>query len=116
MECVFCNIIQGKIPAQFVYQDDEVVVFHDIHPKARVHVLIVPIAHIASVNEITEKNRSSVGRMFVAASRVAEELGVKESGYKLLVNVGEGAGQVVPHLHMHLLGDNQELPRKGGAP
>lgn len=104
MNCIFCNIIQGKLPAQFVYQDEEVAVFHDIHPKARVHVLIVPLRHINSVNDITSAEVNIAGRMFAVAARVAGELGVKDSGYKLLVNVGEGAGQIVPHLHMHLLG------------
>ncbi len=86
-----------------MYQDEEVVVFHDIHPKATVHVLIVPFRHIASVNDITAVNQNIAGKMFVTAALAAEKLGVKESGYKLLVNVGEGGGQIVPHLHIHLL-------------
>ena len=108
MDCIFCNIIQGKIPAQFVYKDEHVVVFHDIHPKARVHVLIVPIKHLDSINAVTSADTNIVGKMFVVAPLIAGQLGVKESGYKLLVNVGEGAGQVVPHMHMHLLGDRNE--------
>lgn len=109
MDCIFCNIIQGKIPAQFVYQDEDIVVFNDIHPKASVHVLIVPSQHINSVNEITEAHQKIMGKLFVVVPRIAAELGVKESGYKLLVNVGEGGGQVVPHVHMHLLAEGGAL-------
>lgn len=91
-----------------MYKDEHVVVFHDIHPKASAHVLIVPIKHLDSMNAVTEADINIVGKMFVVAPFIAGQLGVKDSGYKLLVNVGEGAGQVVPHAHMHLLGDRKE--------
>ncbi|MFH1712938.1 MAG: histidine triad nucleotide-binding protein [Candidatus Jacksonbacteria bacterium] len=104
MSCIFCNIIKGKLPSKMVYQDDQVVAFYDINPKAKVHILIVPRKHIASVNQVKSEDRAILGSLFLAAQKIAEMQGIAEEGYRLTVNTGSAAGQIVYHLHMHLLG------------
>lgn len=108
--CVFCKIVAGELPSRKVYEDDLVVAFHDIHPQAPVHILIIPKAHIASVNEVEEEHRAALGGLFLAARKVAEALNVAQSGYRLLINTGRDAGQDVFHLHMHLLGGRRLGP------
>ena len=103
-DCIFCKIVAGEIPAKAVYRDEQVTAFHDINPVAPVHVLIVPNEHIPSADAAEPQHEALLGHMFVVARRVAEELGVAERGFRLVVNNGSEAGQEVPHLHMHLLG------------
>ena len=103
MDCIFCKILDKKIPSEFVYEDGELSVFRDINPKAPVHVLIVPKKHIESVNHLESGDAGLVGRMFIAAKQVAETLGTGD-GYKLQFNVGRKGGQLVDHIHLHLLG------------
>ncbi len=107
MDCLFDKIIAGEIPSDKVYEDETVVAFKDINPKAPIHVLIVPKQHIESINDIGEEDLPLVGRVFLAAKKVAGEMGVAESGYRLVVNTGPDGGQEVPHLHMHLLAGRQ---------
>ena len=102
-ECIFCKIIKKELPAEFVYENDSVVAFHDIHPKAPVHILIVPRAHIVSINDLKEEHAPVIAALMLSASTVADKLGVKDGGYKLAFNVGRGGGQIVDHIHMHLL-------------
>ncbi len=102
--CIFCKIIAGEAPAQIVYRDELVTAFHDIHPVAPVHILIVPNRHIASVNRVAAEDEAALGRLFTVARRLAAEQGIAEQGYRLIVNTGRHGGQVVPHLHMHLIG------------
>lgn len=102
--CIFCKIIAGEISSQMVYSDDLVVAFHDIHPAAPIHILVVPRAHIASVNELLPEEEALVGRMFSAARQIAWEQGIQDSGYRLIVNTGPDARQSVYHLHLHLIG------------
>ncbi len=104
MSTIFAKIICGEIPADIVYQDDEVTAFRDISPAAPVHVLIVPSKVIATVNDLAASDETLVGRMFSVARKIAADEGVAESGYRLIVNCNRDAGQEVPHLHMHLLG------------
>ena len=104
MEDIFCKIIRGEIPAKKVYEDDFVFAFYDIHPIAPVHILIIPKKHIESVNDLEEGDVEIMGNMFLAAKKIAFELGIAEKGYKLLVRTGRDGGQEVPHIHMHLLG------------
>lgn len=104
MSCIFCDIITGKAPAQIVYQDNDAVAFYDINPKAKVHILIVPRKHIASVNNVESGDQTVLGSLFLAARNIAETQGIAEKGYRLMVNTGSNAGQIVYHLHMHLLG------------
>jgi len=103
-DCIFCRIIDGKMAAKIVHQDEQVVAFDDINPQAPTHVLVVPRKHIAGLNDLAEGDVPLVGHMHRVAARVAGERGIAETGYRTLFNTGRGAGQSVFHLHLHLLG------------
>ncbi|MHB8104102.1 MAG: histidine triad nucleotide-binding protein [Dehalococcoidales bacterium] len=103
-DCIFCKIIAGEIPSRIVYRDKDVVVFPDINPAAPVHLLVVPVKHIASLTSMTDTDAPLVGKMVAAANKVAREQGLAEKGYRLTINCGADAGQLVQHLHIHLLG------------
>jgi histidine triad (HIT) family protein len=103
-ECIFCKIIAGEMRADTVYQDEDFLAFRDVLPKAPVHVLVVPKAHIASVAELTDDQRAIAGGLILVARNVAEKEGIARKGYRLIINCGPEGGQVVPHLHLHLLG------------
>ena len=102
-ECIFCKVARGKLPAYILYKDDHVVAFHDINPQAPVHVLVVPTSHIPDLEAVAELGSDIVGRMFQAAARIAGDLHVAKNGYRLVLNNGEAAGQIVPHLHLHMM-------------
>lgn len=102
--CLFCKIIKGEIPGKFVYKNKDLVAFHDINPKAPVHVLIVPMKHLESLREVKEKDRQLLGELMLAAQKIAVKLGIAKDGYRIVVNNGQAAGQLVFHLHVHLLG------------
>lgn len=104
LSTIFSKIISGEIPSNIVYRDDLVTAFRDINPSAPVHILIVPNKEIATVNDLTEDDERVAGRLFLAARRIAEQEGIAESGYRLIVNVNRDGGQEIYHLHMHLLG------------
>ena len=106
-DCIFCQIIAGKSPGQMLYQDERVSAFRDIHPVAPVHVLVVPNKHIASVNDLTAEDEPLVGHLFTVARQLADQEGIDQSGYRLMVNTGPNAGQGVFHLHLHLIGGRQ---------
>ena len=103
MDCIFCEIIKGNIPSTKVYEDDFVTAFNDLNPQMPVHVLIVPKKHIASANDIEENDAELIGKVFLAAKKIAASMGL-EHGYRIINNCGEDAGQTVKHLHFHLLG------------
>lgn len=103
-DCLFCKIIKGEINSKIVYENDYVVAFNDINPIAPIHVLIVPKIHIQDLNSIDTNNLKYVEEIMLAIKEVARITGVVESGYRVVSNVGEDGGQVVPHLHFHLLG------------
>ena len=103
-DCVFCKIIARQAPGEILYQDEQVTAFRDIHPVAPTHVLIVPNKHIASVNDLSVEDESLVGHMFSVARLIAEQEGVSEAGYRLIVNTNAHAGQMVYHLHLHVIG------------
>ncbi len=103
-DCIFCKIIRGVAPADFVYRDEDLVVFRNIRPQAPVHVLIVPVEHIESINTLEEKHSTIIAKMIIKAKDIARQLGIADSGYKLIVNVGWGGGQRIFHLHIHLIG------------
>jgi histidine triad (HIT) family protein len=103
-DCIFCKIVAGEIPAQLVYEDEGAVAFRDINPQAPTHVLVIPRTHVASLAEAGEGHESLLGRLLLAAARVAREAGLAESGYRTVINSGAGAGQSVFHLHLHVLG------------
>ena len=103
-DCLFCKILAGDIPADVVYESDDVLAFRDINPQAPVHVLVIPRRHIATINELESGDRELVGGLFVAARAIAEAEGLAEAGYRVVMNCQEGAGQSVFHIHLHLLG------------
>ncbi|MBM3205539.1 histidine triad nucleotide-binding protein [Candidatus Shapirobacteria bacterium] len=104
VECIFCKIIKGEIPTEFLYQDEEMVAFRDINPKAPVHILIVPKKHIEKLQEVGDNEKDLMGELLLAAKKIAKREGIDKTGYQVCLNCGEGAGQVIPHLHLHLLG------------
>lgn len=103
-DCLFCRIAAGEIPATIVREDDQVVAFRDIDPKAPTHVLVIPRRHIPSVNDLTAGDHDLVGKLFTTASAIADEEGLAEPGYRLVMNTGPEAGQSVAHIHLHVLG------------
>ena len=103
-DCLFCRIAAGSIPSDQVHQDELVVAFRDIAPRAPTHILIVPRRHIASAAELTEADGPLLGRMFAVAADLARTAGIAEGGYRLVSNVGRWGGQTVDHLHIHLMG------------
>jgi len=104
MECIFCRIVAGEVPGDIVYQDEELIAFRDIHPQAPTHILIIPKSHIASMTDLTEEHQALVGRLILLAKELAEKEGISASGYRLSVSTGADGGQLVPHVHFHLLG------------
>ena len=103
MDCIFCAIIKGDIPSKKVWEDEKCYAFLDINPQAPVHCLVVPKAHIASVDEICEKNSDTVAHIFTVIPKIAKELGIT-GGYRVVSNIGEDGCQSVKHLHFHILG------------
>lgn len=110
MSTVFKKIIDREIPANIVYEDDDILAFNDINPKAPVHVLIIPKKEIPTADDIQPEDEPLMGRMFTVAKQIAREQGIAESGYRLLVNCRDDGGQEVYHLHMHLMGGRNMGP------
>ena len=102
--CIFCKIIAKEIPGALLYQDDLVTAFRDIQPAAPIHILIVPNKHIPSINEVAPEDEALIGHLHLVAQKLALEEGIAERGYRLVINTGDEGGQVVYHLHMHLMG------------
>jgi histidine triad (HIT) family protein len=103
-DCIFCKIVAGSIPAGKIFEDERAVVFRDINPQAPTHALVIPRAHVASLDEASETDESLLGHLLLVAARVARDEGLAETGYRTVVNTGAGAGQTVFHIHVHLLG------------
>ena len=101
--CLFCKIVAGDIPGEFVHQDDSCVVVRDINPQASTHVLVIPREHIESLDDASQKDEGLLGHLLRVGARVANDLGHGESGYRTVINTGAGAGQSVFHLHVHVL-------------
>ena len=104
-DCLFCKIIKGEIPSNKVYEDDEILAFKDINPAAPIHILVIPKKHITSLAHLEKEDEAIVGRIYGVI--IAEEQGVKEKGYRVIVNCGKDGGQEVMHLHFHLLAGKQ---------
>lgn len=104
MDCLFCKIANGQIPANVVYRDDHVVAFEDINPRAPLHLLIIPQKHIATLNDIHDEDCELMGHLMQAASKLAKQFKVADEGYRIVSNCNQGAGQTVFHIHLHLLG------------
>ena len=106
-DCLFCRIASMEVPADIVFEDDTVIAFRDITPKAPVHILLIPRQHITSAASLTDANGPMLGRLFAVAAQIARDEGVAKSGFRMTTNSGAGAGQSVPHLHFHLMGGRQ---------
>lgn len=104
MDCIFCKIASGVIPTNKVYEDEKVIAFNDISPVAPIHILIIPKQHISSAMELNDDSSALVGHIFLAAQKIARELNIDESGFRMVNNCGRDGGQTVDHLHFHLLG------------
>lgn len=104
MDCLFCKISNGQIPAKVIYRDDHLMAFEDINPQAPHHVLVIPHKHIATLNDAHDEDCELLGRMVQAASKLARQLNIADEGYRLVMNTNRGAGQTVFHIHCHLLG------------
>jgi histidine triad (HIT) family protein len=104
MGCLFCNILEKKVPADVVYEDEHALAFKDIRPVAPTHVLVIPRKHIAAIHDLEEAHVETMGRTMLAARRVADQLGLVKDGFRLVVNDGDQAGQTVHHIHVHVLG------------
>ena len=104
MECVFCQIVAGEIPADIIYSDEDLLAFRDIHPQATTHVVIMPKSHISSATQLTNEQQGLMGHLILVAKELAEKEGISTSGYRLAINCGPDGGQLVPHLHLYLLG------------
>jgi len=101
--CIFCKIIEKKIPASVIHEDEHAVAFEDVNPQAPVHTLIVPKKHIPDIHSITVADRELVGHLFFVARKIAAQKGLEKMGYRMVINNGHGAGQTVFHIHLHLL-------------
>ncbi|KZN14671.1 MULTISPECIES: histidine triad nucleotide-binding protein [Marinomonas] len=104
MDCLFCKLVKGEIPATILYQDDDVIAFEDIMPQAPCHFLVIPKRHISTLNDLTDEDASLVGKLQITAAKVAKQKGISEEGYRVVMNCNEMGGQTVYHIHMHVLG------------
>lgn len=102
--CIFCRIVNKEAPARIVYEDEQVVAFHDAYPKAPLHILIVPRRHIPSLAHVREEDEPLLGHLLYVARLVAEQGGILEHGFRVIINTGPGGGQEIYHLHLHLMG------------
>jgi histidine triad (HIT) family protein len=103
-DCIFCKIIAKEIPGDILYEDEQVLAFRDIQPATPIHILIVPKKHIPSVNEATEEDEKLLGHLHLVAKKIAQDEGIAERGYRLVINTGKEGGQVIFHIHLHLMG------------
>lgn len=106
-DCIFCKIIKKEIPSDVVYEDEEIIAFKDIQPAAPIHILVIPKKHIVSLVELDKDDEALIGRIYTVINKVAEMQGVKDKGYRVIVNCGKDGGQEVGHLHFHLLAGKQ---------
>ncbi|KTD34783.1 HIT family hydrolase [Legionella moravica] len=107
MNCLFCKIAKGEIPATVLFEDNEIIAFRDIRPQAPTHILIIPKKHIATINDTSDDDEQLLGKMVLKAKKLAESEGLSEVGYRLVFNINSGGGQEVYHIHLHLLGGRQ---------
>lgn len=107
MDCLFCKIVAGDIPADIVYQDDDLLAFRDVSPQAPTHILIIPKQHIETTNDLDETTAPLIGQMYLVAKQIAKDEGLADDGYRLVMNCNRNGGQSVYHIHLHLLGGRQ---------
>ena len=106
-DCLFCKILGGDIPADIIFESNDVIAFRDLNPQAPTHALIIPRKHVATINDLEEGDEALVGNLFLAAKKIATDEGIADAGYRVAMNCNEAAGQTVFHLHLHLLGGRQ---------
>jgi len=104
MRCIFCRIINKEISSEIIYENERIIVFKDIEPKAKIHLLVVPKKHISSINHLESIDKKLIGELFLISQKIAKEQGIAKSGYRVNCNVGRDAGQTINHLHFHLMG------------
>ena len=114
-DCIFCKIVAGEIPCKQVYADEEIIAFHDINPQAPVHILVIPRKHISDLNEASAEDQALLGALLLRARDIAEQAGVAQSGYRVVLNTGPHANQSVFHIHLHILGGRQITDGQMGA-
>lgn len=110
MDCIFCKIVQKEIPSSVIFEDENFVAFKDISPKAPIHVLVVPKRHVSSLIDVKAEDEKMLGQILLTVHKVGEKFGLGIGGYKVIMNNGEGSGQIVPHLHLHILGGWKQNP------
>ena len=103
-ECLFCKIVDGDLPADIIYENDELIAFRDIDPKAPTHVLLIPRRHVSTMNDLQQSDASLAGELFITAAKIAADEGLADAGYRVVMNCNEAAGQSVFHIHLHLMG------------
>lgn len=101
--CVFCKIINGEIPSEKVYEDDEIIAFKDINPVAPIHILVIPKKHIENLLEVKEEDSHLISKIFIAINKIAKQIGIEENGFRVIANCGKDSGQEVMHIHFHLV-------------
>lgn len=111
-DCIFCRIIAGEVPSDILHRDDQVVAIRDINPQAPTHLLIIPVVHVTSLVEVNAEHKGLLGHMILVATELARGEGIAENGYRLVINTGRHSGQLVAHLHLHVLG-GRHLGRLG---
>lgn len=104
MDCLFCKIVKGDIPANVLFEDDDVIAFEDIMPKAPTHFLVIPKRHISTLNDLTDEDAPVVGKLQTTAAKIAKQKSISDAGYRVVMNCNEMGGQTVYHIHMHVLG------------
>lgn len=103
-DCIFCKIINKEVPSTIVYEDEDVIAFQDIHPVTPVHILVIPKKHISSLVELKKEDEAVIGKIYTVINKIAKQEGILDKGFRVIVNCGEDGGQVVKHIHFHLLG------------
>lgn len=109
MDCLFCKIVSGEIESDKIYEDDKIIAFNDINPQAPIHQLIIPKQHIDTINELTKEHAALIGDLVLVAKQLAADANFAEDGYRLILNCNRGGGQMVFHIHLHLLGGRQMM-------
>lgn len=102
-DCIFCKIIKKEIPSEIVYEDEGIIAFKDINPAAPIHILVIPKKHISSIIDMKKEDEATIGRIYSIINKIAEDIGIKEKGFRVILNCGEDGGQEVKHIHFHLL-------------
>lgn len=107
MDCLFCKIVRREIPAKIIFENDELLAFHDIRPQAPTHLLVIPKRHISTINDVQNEDSKLIGSMILSAKQLAQQEGFNEQGYRLVFNINSDGGQEVYHIHLHVLGGRQ---------